>query len=256
MRNKQMRYMFEERLYDFASSREVERIRTGKPPDRGKTRAKKKKATPEQIKRQNEYNRQKHVRRLIKANFGENDYWITLTYKKGHTLEWEQALKDRSKFLKALRAYYARQGYSLKWIGRIERGTRGAVHHHMILERIPGADVEIAKAWKKIKDAGHTSMKLLYEEGQYKELAAYITKPDELDKNGNLKVKSDFSHSRGNLKVPEPEIHRTTRKKILEEPKPTPGYYIDKDSVCQGINPVTGREYLHYIEIRIKEGGG
>lgn len=256
MKKRHIRYLFEEKIFDFGNSREVERIRTGKPPDKGKKREKKEKATPEQVKRQNEYNRQKHIRRLIKKNFSKNDYWTTLTYKRGHLLEWKQALKDRRKFLDALRVYYTKLGYTLKWIGRIERGSRGAVHHHLIINRIPGADVEIAKAWKKVKDAGHTSLKLLYEEGEYKELAAYITKPDEVDKNGNVKVKSAFSHSRGNLEVPEPEIRRTTRKKILNEPEPTPGYFIDRDSICQGINPITGREYLHYIEIRIRGDSG
>ncbi len=255
MRKRQVRYLFEERVYDFGYSREVERIRTGKPPDRGKTRAKKKKATPEQIKKQNEYNRQKKSRRLIKANFKENDLWLTLTYKRGHKVSPEQAKTDKKKFFDYARKEFAKRGEVLKWAGCYERGKRGAVHFHFIINRIPDADLIIKEAWKRVEGSGRVDMELLYRDGEFKNLASYIVKAEAYDDEGNLIKGSCFSHSR-NLVMPEPEVHRTTRKKILTEPEPTPGYYIDKDSICQGINPITGREYLHYIEIRIKEGGG
>ena len=249
------RYLFEEKKFFFQGSIEVERIRTGKPPDRGKGRKKREKPTPEQMRRQNEYNKRKYMRRLIKANFGENDYWLTLTYLRGKTMELGAALKDRGKFLRAVRKEFRKRGYELKWVGRTERGKRGAVHHHLIIGRIPDADIIIAKAWKKVQGAGKTNVQLLYEKGQFADLAAYIIKPDTVNEDGTPATQSNYSRSR-NLTVPKPVVSRTTRKKILQEPVPTPGYYIDKDSICQGINPITGREYLHYIEIRLKEGCG
>ena len=249
------RYLFEEKKFFFQGSIEVERIRTGKPPDRGKGRKKREKPTPEQMRRQNEYNKRKYMRRLIKANFGENDYWLTLTYLRGKTMALEDAVKDRAKFLKEVRKEFKKRGYKLKWIGRTERGKRGAVHHHLIIGRIPDADIIIAKAWKKVQGAGKTNVQLLYEKGQFADLAAYIIKPDTVNEDGTPATQSNYSRSR-NLTVPKPVVSRTTRKKILQEPVPTPGYYIDKDSICQGINPITGREYLHYIEIRLKEGCG
>lgn len=255
MQKRKVRYLFEEKVYVFPNSREVERIRTGKPPDKGKKREKKKKATPEQIKRQNEYNRQKKSRRTIKANFKENDLWETLTYKRGHVVTIEQAKADKEKFLRYVRKEYAKRGEVLKWVGCYERGRRGAIHFHFIINRIPDADLIIKEAWKRVKGSGRIDSQLLYEDGDFKNLASYIVKAEAYDDDGNLIKASCFSHSR-NLVIPEPEVRRTTRKKILEEPVPTPGYYIDKDSICQGINPITGREYLHYIEIRIRGGGG
>lgn len=254
MKRKRRRYRFEERIYTFPGSREVERIRTGPPPNGGR-RGNRKKATPEQVRKQNEYNRQKLIRRMIKSNFGTNDYWLTLTYQRGSVLEMETAKKDRQKFFRIVRQEYAKCGKVLKWIGRTERGKRGAVHHHLIINRIPDTDLIISAAWKKIKGSGHAKLELLYEKGQYKDLAAYITKADAVDDAGKPVTKSHCSRSR-NLTVPEPEIRRTSLKKILFEPEPAPGYYIDRDSICQGINPITGREYLHYIEIRMKGGGG
>lgn len=35
---------------------------------------------------------------------------------------------------------------------------------------------------------------------------------------------------------------------------PTEGYYIDKESIVYGINPVTSKPYLYYIEYRIGYG--
>lgn len=35
---------------------------------------------------------------------------------------------------------------------------------------------------------------------------------------------------------------------MTEGPKATPGYYIEKDSVVQGVNEVTGMSFLYYTE--------
>lgn len=247
------RYKMEEKVYTFSGSIEHELRRTGKPP-KGQ-RAKRQKATPEQIEKQNQYNREKNVRRLIKENFKPYDHWVTLTYIKGCRGGLKEALEDRKKFLRYLRTAYKKAGYELFWIGRTEVGKRGGLHHHMIINRIPDSDILISQAWQKIQRAGKVNFTPLREKGQFKDLAEYIVKPDKEDEMGKKVIQSAYSHSR-NLKVPEPDIRRTTIKKIVTYPEPTPGYYIDKDSVCQGRNPVTGREYLHYIEIKINNSGG
>lgn len=56
---------------------------TGRYGARGQKRQKRRKATPEEIAKQNQWKRERDVRRLIKWNFGIGDYWFTLTYKKG-----------------------------------------------------------------------------------------------------------------------------------------------------------------------------
>lgn len=240
-------------MYSFPESIEHELRRTG-PIPKGQ-RGKRKKPTAEQIKKQNQYNKEKKMRRLIKQNFKKNDYWVALNYIKGCRGGLKEALEDRKQFLRYLRKAYAKAGYELFWIGRTEVGKRGGLHHHMIINRIPDGDIMIAEAWARIKRAGRAIFTQLYERGQYKDLAEYIVKPDEENKEGNKVTKSQYSRSR-NLKEPEPDIKRTTIKKIVTYPEPTPGYYIDKGSVCQGRNPVTGREYLHYIEIKLTGDGG
>lgn len=256
MGKRKKRYTFEEKVYTFSGSIEVERIRTGKPPDRGKKRQKRRKATPEDMDRQNRYNKEKLVRRLIKGNFGEYDIFITHTYQKGYRPDRETALKDRSKLFEYVRPEYRKRGYELKWIARTERGKRGAVHHHIIVNRIPDSDLILAQAWKKIQNSGKAIIVHLYEKGGYADLAAYLTKPDMEDDQGRPATWIRYSHSR-NLEIPEPECHRTTRKQIVEPPRPLPGYYIDQDSIRQGKNKITGREYLHFTMIKItpRRGG-
>lgn len=65
--------------WDCGDTVEIEEKHTGKYGARGQTREKKRKATPEEIKKHNQWKRERDVRRLIKWNFRERDYWITLT---------------------------------------------------------------------------------------------------------------------------------------------------------------------------------
>lgn len=256
MGKRKKRYTFEERVYTFETSIEIERSRTGKPPDRGKKRQKRRKATPEDMERQNRYNKEKLVRRLIKENHKENDIFVTHTYQKGYRPDRDTALKDRAKLLEICRKEYRKRGYELKWIARTERGKRGAVHHHIIVNRIPNSDLILAQAWKKIQASGKAVIVHLYDQGGYAELAAYLVKPDIEDDQGRPATWIRYSHSR-NLEIPEPARHRTTRRQIVNPPQPLPGYYIDLGSIRQGVNKVTGREYLHFTMTKLtpRRGG-
>ena len=69
-------------IWDCGNTREVEEKHTGRYGARGQKRQKRRKATPEEIAKQNQWKRERDVRRLIKWNFGIGDYWFTLTYKK------------------------------------------------------------------------------------------------------------------------------------------------------------------------------
>lgn len=61
--------------FHFFNSIEYEFKFAGKYGAKGEKRMPKKKATPEQIKLQNQLNREIRVRRLIKANFFPEDLW-------------------------------------------------------------------------------------------------------------------------------------------------------------------------------------
>ena len=69
----------EDRFY-FPNSIEVEIKWAGNYGAKGEKRAPKEKPTPEQIEKQNQWRKERDVRRLIKANFKRGDYWITFVY--------------------------------------------------------------------------------------------------------------------------------------------------------------------------------
>ncbi len=200
------------------------------------------------------------MRRLIKANFHKDDYWLTLKYPKGTRKPTEEVKKDIRNFIISMRRQYAKRGAEFKFIYRVEVGKQGGIHIHMIVPKIRGMDL-IQDGWKH----GRVNIQLL-DGGDYKELASYITKPPDevVEKQISLFPKEErkefikYSTSR-NLIRPEPErkvFGRWTVKKILDEGiTPSKGYIVDKDSIYIGFNPYTGMNYIHYTEYKSKGGG-
>lgn len=245
---------------------------------KGEKRAPKKKATPEQIKKQNQWSREKKVLRKIRGNFEQGDLWITLKLPKGTQVEIKWFNKAREKLQRKLREEYRKRNQDFKFMYREEIGERGGAHIHFIMNRIngsPGTAELVSKIWKELT-GGNVNYTPLYEEGDYKELANYLVKPAKEEISGQLtlfgteeekKVFSRYGCSK-NLKEPEKETHvykrRTIRKLVENGPEPEEGYYIDKNSIRYGVNPFTGMTYYYYTEIRLgeqredrwKDGGG
>lgn len=244
----------------FNDSVEYEIKYHGRYGAKGEKRNKKLKATPEQIKKQNQKNREKKMRRLLKANFSPGDMWITLKYPKGTRKEVGEVKTDIKKFLDALRRRYKKEGSELKFIYRMEIGKQGGIHIHMVIPRIRSSDLIVQKLWKHGR-VNYVSL----DDGDYKDLAEYIVKqPDEdveeqltLFEMNDRKEFIKYSSSR-NLIRPTPErkvYSRRTVKKLLEEgPKPNVGFYIDKDTIVMGTNHVTGMNFIYYTERRCSSG--
>lgn len=240
-----------EYIYRLGDSNEYEYKFAGNYGAKGEKRAKREKPTPEQIKKQNQRNKENRVRRTMKLNFGENDYWITLKYPAGTKLDIKTVKKHMSNFLNKTRRQYKKVGQPFKFIYRIEIGKRGSPHIHILINRIVDADLIVKKSWNH----GGVDFTLTYEAGGFKNLAEYLVKPsdEEVDPQNETVA---YSTSR-NLIRPEPEkkyyFRRTVEKLIKEGPRPTEGFYIVQDSVVSGVNRFTGMSYLYYEEVRIKK---
>ena len=229
------------KLGKFRKFREIEQYIDGRFGARGEKRQKKQKATPEQVKKQNLFNRTKKLRRMIRANFYEDDLYWTFTFKKEKRPESIEEAKDIwTKLQRKLRDECKRQGRQFKWVVRIERGSKGAVHIHLIMNAIDKPQY-VKKLWKEY---GHAKLEFMYEEGGFSKLAAYMTKPDE---DGEA---SHYSHSR-NLPIPEPEVEMIPGD--MEDIEIPEGYYLEKESLIEGFNPITGYPYRHYTLIKIQE---
>ena len=73
---------------------------------------------------------------MIKWNFGQYDFWMTITYRKGDRPTWEQMVKDVQDLIRKVRRKYKRMGKELKYIYRLAIGKRGGPHIHILVNRI------------------------------------------------------------------------------------------------------------------------
>jgi hypothetical protein len=119
--------------WTFPNSIEYEYKFAGNYGAKGEKRAERKKATPEQIKKQNQLNKEKRMRRVIKANFLSEDYWMTLKYPEGTRKKVEEVKKELKKFLDDMRKAYKKRSEIFKFIYRMEIGKHGGIHIHVLM---------------------------------------------------------------------------------------------------------------------------
>ena len=241
--------MYIRKIYRFRNAIEIEEHATGLFGAPGLRRKKKNEPTPEQVQARNQRLKTTRCRRKLRAHFVKNDYMVTLTYKKEQRpADMQEAKADLTRFLRRLRKFYAAKGRRLKWIANIEVGTKGAWHAHMVINRAPDADVAIREAWQH----GRVSFQLLHEHGEYRDLAAYMTKTPLTDKR--LK-EACYKCARG-LEIPEPEeIRHRGRFAPLDQVGPPPGWYVDPESLVEGENLVTGTPFRQFTLLRTDRGG-
>ena len=250
-------------------------------------RAAHEKPSREQIKRQNQKNKENRVRRTIQLNFKPGDWWLTMKYPKGTRKPIGEVMDDFRDFIRRMRKYYGKLNVALKYMYRVEIGKRGGIHVHVVMNRLsdPRGDLLLSDAWTRAR--GMTPIEDMLEDGlcpadglahldhvravgNGKELAEYLVKPQpwELEDGtvlteDEIKETSKYGSSR-NLLRPVPEVKTYTHwtlRRLLElgaeglNTKPnryrTAGYAVDKDTWNCGINPYTGLSYLCYMEIPI-----
>lgn len=210
--------------------------------------------TPEEMIKVNELNAERTLRLKINANFGTDDPFITLTYRKDERPTPAEAKKNIKKIIDSLRIEFKKLGADLKYINATEYQNK-AIHHHLLINHIEGKDVSkmVRKLWK----FGRPDFKYLDDTGQYKDLAAYLIKETaKTYKENDGGHKQRYSCSR-NLIMPTPKteiIKKAT--KWLPDPKPIKGYYIDKDTVYNGVDPFTKRKFQKYTMVKLSGNGG
>ena len=117
------------------------------------------------------------------------------------------------------------------------------IHHHMILSRMDTYDLD------QIWTAGKARPTHLDGSGDYRKLASYLIKEtDKTFRKPDAFSKQRFSCSR-TVKTPDKKVEEVDAAQLIKDPKPVKGYYIDKNSIYHGVNPVTGIPYLEYVMI-------
>lgn len=112
----------------------------------GEKREKRKAPTPEQVEKQNQWQKEKKARIRLMEYFDENDYFSTLTYRvEERPPDMASAKADFAEAIKIIRREYKKRGKELRWIRNIEVGTRGAWHVHIVINRIEDTDLILKK---------------------------------------------------------------------------------------------------------------
>lgn len=206
----------------------------------GIRRRKRRKATPEEMAKHNQYNRERMCRWKLREHMEENDLFLTLTFRKEYRPEsMEEAVKAWGRVCGKLRPHYRKHGVPFRWIRNIEVGSRGAWHIHVVMKNCPGIIEALNGAWKTgPKNArvslGSVLIKPLNTSGEFAELAAYMTKTPETD---SRIVQASYNTSR-NMPVPEPKERKYERWQTFEghDPRMVPkGWYVDKESFVEGV---------------------
>lgn len=225
----------------------------------GQARQKRRKPTPEEMEKINQYNKERTARLKLRQWFDVNDYYTDLTYRREERpLDMQMAKEHFKKFIRKVRKEYKKRGATLRWMRNIEVGTKNGWHIHIIINRIPETDVILANAWEH----GRVINQLMYAVGEFRKLASYITKTPKTDKR--LK-ESDYSASR-NMPIKKPEekifFHWKTFGRFSSPKDQDPidkdyhvripkGFYLDKESYHEGKNPY-GYPYRTYTLLRLR----
>ena len=226
---------------------EVENIFSGRYGKRTPP-AERRAPTPEEQERINEQQCTRKLRRKIHANFDKDDLFETLTYGRDRRPDPKGAGHELRLLLNRLRGIWKRAGTELRYIVVTEYKSK-SIHHHLIVNDLPdgtGAK-KIAQSWSR---NGHANTKYLYEDGQYERLAEYLIKEtSKTFRDPDNPSKLRYSCSR-NLVTPVAKTRILKRDDWPEEPRIPKGYYLDKDSLVNGINKM-GYRYQYYRMVKI-----
>lgn len=204
--------------------------------------------TPEEQERINEQQCIRKLRRKIHANFDKDDLFETLTYKRVCRPDPKGAAHELQLLLNRLRGIWKRAGTELRYIVVTEYKSK-SIHHHLIVNDLPDGSgaKKIAQSWSR---NGHANTKYLYEDGQYERLAEYLIKETSRTfRDPDNPSKLRYSCSR-NLVTPVAKTRILKRDDWPEDPRVPKGYYLEKDSLVNGVNKM-GYRYQYYRLIKI-----
>lgn len=233
-------------IVDLPYKREVEKVHSSRHGQKGIRHAPKSKPTKEDMKKINERNRIKKLRRKIELNFDFGDYHTVLTYRKEDRPDPQEAKKRLKEFLKAMRKAYQAQGQPLKYI-IVTEYENTAIHHHLILNDIGKTPAMVRKLWNH----GNAFFTVVRERGDVEDLAAYLVKETQKSfRNPDNPSKLSYSCSR-NLKPVIVKTKVVSAGTWRKEPVAPEGYWIAKDSIVTGYSKITGYPYQYYTCYKI-----
>jgi hypothetical protein len=231
---------------------EIEKYYTSRYKKKGITKGDKVKPTSEQQKKVNTKQAERNLRNIMNENFTEKDIHLVLPYIRARgepAVTKEQMRIDIDHFLRQMRKEFKKLGKPLKYIHVMEIGTKGARHHHLVINC---DDLHLLqRLWTKAR----VQIFPLDKNGQYAKLASYFIKYTDKTVGTDEALQGRRWNPSTNLRRPEPEIEIISEREWYRtEPKPLKGYYIEKESVEIGIhNPeYSGYGFFRYRMIQLE----
>lgn len=190
---------------------------------------------------------EKRLRRIINHNFYPGDLYITLDYEpESRPKDGEGIRKHGDGFKRRIRALYKKLGIPLKYVYVVERGERGALHHHILIP--DGAPIkELRKLWPH----GRIHVAPLDESRQYRRLAAYFIKYAVKTRKTDKSLMKQYYEASRNMKKPKIKKTIIHRKTFRPAPQPKKGYYLDKDTEQHYIDR-NGFEGMSYTLVKLQ----
>lgn len=225
--------MYIKKTYVCGQVIEIEKVFSSKYHSKKVSRGQKMVRTTDAVKRVNERNAEKKLRRLINTNFDCNSLHIVMTYRpEARPADAEQARKDLSQFWRNLKKQCKKIGKELKYVAVAERSKKGTIHFHAVVDC--GLTLgELQANWKK----GAVHATPLRSDGDYTRLASYLLK--ESKETFNDPERSVFKkrwNASKNLVMPKAEVQIIKADSWREVPLAPKGYYVIQDSVSAGIS--------------------
>ena len=246
--------MYVERVTVAGATVEIERYYTNRYRKKNESRKPKQKPSSDQQREANNRRAGKRLRQLINANFSPGDYHLILSYEKkpgDPERSPEDMREDIRKFLRVLRKEYKLQGKELKYIHVPEIGSKGARHHHLVINRIDSE--AIRKGWQY----GFIQLCPLDGSRNWRKLAAYLLKYSCRVIGTEFEISGKRWNASRNLVHPEPIVTVITKKDYFKSvpvvPRKYRGLYeVDKSTIESGetADEYGGYRFLRYTLMR------
>lgn len=216
-------------------SRPTERKKSGK-----------RKISEEQILKNNRQRAVATLTRKLNANFNKNDAHVVLTYT--DTPSVEEARKRVKNFLRCISRKYKRIFKELKYV-LVTEYLNKRIHHHLVINGFGNLGELISDNWQY----GLPKITMLDKSGQYRKLAEYLIKEtDKTHRQADGSQKQRYTCSR-NLIIPPSKIKSINARAWREEPKIPDGYYLDSETLYNGVDPFTQKKIQKYTLIELDD---
>ncbi|SHM77255.1 hypothetical protein SAMN02746066_03256 [Anaerosporobacter mobilis DSM 15930] len=251
-----MPYVFE--IYRAGNTLEFSKHYSSRWNKKGVKRSKRKISTKEEQREVNKRQAEKTLRLLLNENFMPSDIHLVLDYNLSNRPESREDMRaDADDFLKGMRKLYKSNREVFKYIHVMEKGKKGALHHHLVINMPKSLGMrEIINCWK---GKGRTHFNPLDETGQYKKLASYLIKYSDGMLRDPEALQGRRWNSSHNLRKPKLVMKKVIKdkgwyQKVAYVPKKMErDWYLDKESVREGIHEKTQYAFFTYTLIKTNQ---